>query len=332
MLALFALGCLLGIAFSFVWSPYYRAISEIYVALNPYRTFSDSTFLALTKPKYSNLDNYLFWQMAQLEESVYLDQYIQETLRKLQQTDPYWKDITEDQFRAMLNSDWRTAGKWSLIVENKDAEYANQAAKTWSETVKEGTDLAVLSARNTFMLDEELKAISEERLQSKLRIEELQSTNETLLSWLDSTSEMALDQQLQPAERWELLAMVTQPALFTPSWQTILNQQPPHDSLIEDYVQWVEQIFPIVENELNSLEERITLLDGQYEQIAGQYSNEADKSLGLSPNLAIEEVYHHPPKIIRPTSTLALIGGVLGLLIWVLTQLVIITKQTTNGE
>jgi hypothetical protein len=332
MLALFAVGCLLGVAFSYVWPPYYRAISEIYVALNPYRTYSDSTFLALTKPKYSNLDNYLFWQMAQLEESVYIEEYIQETLTKLRQTDPYWKDVTEDQFRAMLDSDWRTAGKWSLIVQNKNAEHAEQAARTWSETVKEGTDLAILSARDTFMLDEELKTISEKRLQSKLRTEELHSTQEALLSWLDANSETELDQQLQPAERWELLAKVVQPALFTPSWQSILEQQPPPKAPIENYLQWVEQILPIIEIELASLEERITSLDEQYEQISVQYSIEADNSLGLSPNLAIEEVHQHPPKIIRPTSTLALIGGILGLLIWVLTQLVMITKQTKNGE
>jgi len=183
MILIVGMGCLAGWMISYIYPSKYRAISEVYVALNPYRTYSDTTFLALTHPKYSNLDNYLFWQMSQLEEVSYIGVIVNESLNQLQQIDPYWKTITEENFREMLEVDWRAAGKWSFIVEHYDAEHAEQAAIIWSDFASNTVKNAVIAAQDTFMIDQELQSIEDKKIEAQLRFEKLQQTKKSIQDW-----------------------------------------------------------------------------------------------------------------------------------------------------
>ncbi len=332
MIAMLALGCVVGFIFSFIWSPNYRAISEVYVGLNPYRTYEDNAFLALIKPKYSNLDNYLFWQMAQLEEVAYLGQYLQESLAELQMVDPYWKNETEERFREMIKVDWRTAGKWNFIVENPKAEYAEQAVKIWSEIVKKRTENAVLSAQETFMIDQELTVIQAEKLNAQLRKEELQRTMIAINIWKEAVRDTTPNNPVNAKTHWEILNIVTLSADFSPIWQNILQQQPIPGSPLENYYEWIDQVSSIIQSEIVTLEQKISSLDGKTNQLSDLYTYKNDISLGLSPNLAIEKIVHQKPRIVRPTSAFILIGGITGLLGWILYQLVMISRNAAYDK
>ncbi len=168
------LGCLAGWLVSFLMPPYYRAITYIYVALNPYRTYSDTNFLALARPKYSNIDDYKDWQMTQLESVIYLDEFILETLDRLRETNPDWQDFTAAELREILEADWRSAGTWSLIANSPDSDLAEQASSTWSAVVVERVRVAIESARQTFVIDQDLQAISEQIHLNSLRVDELE--------------------------------------------------------------------------------------------------------------------------------------------------------------
>lgn len=327
MVVFFALGCLLGWVISFIWPSYYRATTQVYVGLNPYRTHSDANFLALVKPKYQNIDNYHHWQMSQLEAAIYLDDFIQETLSELRQGDPYWEGINASQLRDLLDSNWRSAGKWSLIAEHKDSKYAQQAAQTWGKVIVKRVQDAILSARNTFMVDQELQAIAAEQLEASLRQQELSSTKDALLEWSESTQDLPTNQPLDSAERWSVLSLASRPAQFNPVWITVLKDQPHSDAPPAAYISWIGQITPIIDTELSALDQRIVTLEQQHNKLTKEYSSEADYSLGLSPNLAIEGIDHLPVKVIRSPSTFAVIGGAIGLLIWALTQLIIISNR-----
>ena len=133
MIAFFLLGCLLGWLAYFVWPPNYQATAQISVGLNPYRTFSDTAFLALAKPKFRNLDDYKNWQMSQLETIIYTNQFIDPTLDLLRTEDPYWQAIDREELRSMLSVGWRTTGLWDLKAEHREALRATQAAESWSK-------------------------------------------------------------------------------------------------------------------------------------------------------------------------------------------------------
>jgi len=330
MVVFIAIGCLTGWVCSLIWPSYYRATSQIYVGLNPYRAYSDTNFLALSKPRYANLDNYLYWQMYQLEEAIFLNDFIQEALDQLQKTDPYWLKLDSSQLLNMLGDEWRTAGLWSLTAEHRDPERATQAVQTWSKVVIKHVKESVQSARNTIMIDHQLQVVAAELEEARLREKDLLFTKNTLLDWISANEDLPETQPLELNERWRILYLATHLAQNTPSWQAILENQPSADSSTGAYLNWIAQIVPQIEAEIPALEQQISNLGEERDSLENEYSPEADKSLGLSPNLEMKEVKDLPTKIIRPTSTLALIGGIVGLLIWVLSQLIIITNRVKD--
>ncbi|MBN1145827.1 MAG: hypothetical protein JXA78_01125, partial [Anaerolineales bacterium] len=327
MVALFFVGCAFGWAISFLWPTYYRATAQIFVGLNPYRTFEDATFMALTAPQYRNIDNYHHWQMSQLEMFIYLSDVIQDTLAELCQADPYWETITASQLREMLSVEWRSAGKWELIAEHHDAEHARQAAEAWSIAARKHVNQAVASARDTFMIDQELQEVASEKLEASARRRDLYAAKYALLAWQEASKGLPPDQPIDPAEQWRVLFLTTRPAQYTPFWITVLDEQPAPDAPLQVYTEWVIQILPVIDDELASLDQRIDTLEQQHAELSEQYSLASANSSGLSPSIEIEGVETIEPQIVRPTSSFPLIGGVLGLLIWGFIQLVIITTR-----
>jgi hypothetical protein len=327
MLLFFGVGSILGIAISFIWPSHYRATSQIFISLNPYRTFEDANFLALTKPKYQNIDNYHYWQMSQLEGAIYLDEFMQETLNELRQHDPYWETVTNEQLSEMLDAEWRSAGKWELVAEDRDPQRASDAAETWGKIIIKRIQEAVLSARDLFMIDQGLQAVANEKLDTDLRVQQLTDTKSSILEWQTTARDFPQDQPLDSVQRWQALALAAQPAQFTPLWTAALDQQPAADALPEAYLSWSEELKAVIDTELSILEKRLDSLDQQHSELQEKYSAAFEKSMGLSPNIEIESLKSLPAKIVRHTSTFALIGGAISLLIWILTQLVIITNR-----
>ncbi len=113
-------GSLTGWVLAYLLPADYRAAQQVYVGLNPYRSFSDANFLALARPKYSNIDDYKNWQMAQLETVIFLEPIISETLTKLKDLDPYWQSYSAAQIKDLFEADWRSAGVWSLVAYHRE--------------------------------------------------------------------------------------------------------------------------------------------------------------------------------------------------------------------
>lgn len=321
-------GCLAGWLISYLMPPYYRAISYIYVALNPYRTYSDTNFLALARPRYSNIDDYKDWQMTQLESVIYLDQFILETKSRLDELDPDWQAFSVDQLREILEADWRSAGTWSLIANSADAGHAEQAASVWAEVVVEGVDAAVESARQTFMIDQELQAKAELLQELALRKEELETASANLDNLSGEAGLLATDQPLNTRLRLQILSQVTRMAEFSPIWMDLLDKQPGEPDTPGTYSEWIEQAQVVMDQEILATQLHIQELEQSKSSLSTLYREKADASLGLSPNLEIEALQKGIPERIRPTATLIILGGTTAFLLWVLFQLIIITRKT----
>jgi hypothetical protein len=261
-----------------------------------------------------------------------LEQFLQETLAELQSMDTEWKNVTEEELREMIKVDWRAAGKWSFIVENPNSKFAEQVAKIWSEIVIEKTENAVLSAQETFMIDQELAALQAEKLNAQLRKEELQRTLISVKNWEETVRDIAPTKPITIEDHWNIINIVTLRANFTPSWQNILQLQPIPSSPLENYHKWIDQVSSVIQIEIVTLEQKISSLNERIIQLSDLYTFKNDMSLGLSPNLVIEKIVYHKARIVRPTSTSILIGGITGLLCWILCQLVIITKYAAYDK
>jgi len=327
MVIFFALGCVLGWAFSFLLPSSYRATTKIYVGLNPYRAYSDSRWLALAKPKYSNIDDYKNWQMSELESAIYLDEILQETLLKLREDDPYWQQVDIQELRNILGAEWRSAGTWSLVAEASSPERAEQAVRAWSEIAIIRVQDAILSAQQTVIINEELQSVIDELITVHTREETLKISQEALKEWVDIAQGFAKHEPIDPIERWKVESIASGAAHFTPGWMALLNEQPDENAPPEAFIKWIDQISAIIDNELLLLEPRGKRLNAERSQLESQYSQVSKSSLGLSPNIVIEGLQIVPPKRLKPTGTLVLIGGIIGLSSWILLQLVIITRS-----
>jgi len=330
MLIFIALGCLAGLIGAYLWPRSYRATTLISVALNPYRTYSDVNFLALASPKYSNIDEYKHWQMSQLESTIFLDDFMADTLTELRLEDSYWESTNIDQLRAMLEANWRSAGTWSLVADHSDSLRAAQATKAWSAVVVDRVTGAVQSARNTFMTDQELQEVTDELVQFLTRQEQLAAAKESLLAWNESAGDLAQDQPLDSIERWRLTSLAAQIAQFNPGWMAVLDAQPVADAHPDAYVNWLDLIISSINAELSGLPQRINMLEKRQDELAELYTLQADASLSLSPNIEIEAYESLPPEPIRPTSLFLLVGGIGGLCVWLLIQLVKINKRVSD--
>jgi hypothetical protein len=332
LLAFFALGSLLGWLAAYVWPSYTQATREIYVGLNPYRAYSDTNFLALAKPRYSNLDNYNYWQMSQLDQMLYLDEVLQKTLDALRQQDAAWQNVDTGQLRDMLDTNWRTAGAWELSAAHPNRAQAGQLAQAWSEVAAEQVRQAVDSAQHTFMIDQELQAGAAEILRSEQRQQQLTTSRQALEKWLAEAAALPAGQALEATDRWRIFALSAGLAQDDPAWQSLLAGQPAASALRSDYTRWVALVLAQIDADQAGMTERIDLLRQQRDTLQAQYSAEAERSLGLSPNLEIQSLGEIDARVVRPSATLALIGGFTGMLTWVFVQLIKASRRVQARE
>ena len=323
----FLIGCLIGWVVSLILPVNYRASTTIYVALNPYRTYEDSNFLANVKPEYSNLDDYKNWQMGQLNTAIFLNEIIQETLNRLKEQDQAWMSVDVNQLRDQLLAEWRSAGKWSLVAENRDAELALQAAETWGEIVCERIGTAVDAARELITIDYKIEAAVQSYNEAQSRLQQFELARDQFKSWIATAQELPAEEQIEFAELSQVLGLVTDLAQLEPSWMDVLENQPKTTSSRNDFIEWTGEVLSKIEVEIPDLEASVEHLEDGQTDLEQQYAEQFTLSLGLSPNLEVERIETVPAVRVQPTGIMTLAGGMCGLLLWLFIELVRISNQ-----
>ena len=117
VVASFLLGALLGWLISLIWPAPYRAVQDIYVGLNAYRTTRDLYISEVAEAQFRNQDDYKNWQMGQLNSLAHSDEFLTETLFRLRETDQDWQEVDLSELRAMLAIAWRNTGDWHFSAQ-----------------------------------------------------------------------------------------------------------------------------------------------------------------------------------------------------------------------
>jgi hypothetical protein len=328
MLLVFCLaGAFLGWGASRIWPPIFRTRAQVFVSLNPYRVYSDSQFLALVYPQYTNVDDYKNWQMSQLSSVLLTDTILEETLNDLRLEDSYWNDISLASLRHMLRAEWRTAGTWTLLADSNIAKRSNQAVRAWSRNAVSGVKQAIFASEQLIQVDAALQKLINQKSDLDLLQQEYQITQQALQDWLDSAQALPQDQPLQAAERWEILYLAGRITQFSPSWLEVMAEQPDENALPPAYSEWINRLLVAIDAETPILAEQGQYLEEQRGLLAEQYDLLQEASLGLSPNLVIKSIEKSPPEVIRPTTLMVLIGTITGFLAWLYWLFVYITRQ-----
>jgi len=330
IVASFLIGALLGWLVSFIWPASYRATLDLYVGLNAYRTTRDLYIVQVAQEEFRNLDDYKNWQMGQLNSLALSDEYLTETLTRLQSQDLAWQNVDLPTFRMMLSIGWRNAGDWHFSTKMDNPESASQAVSVWTQVVTEKVAEAVTAARQMVSIDSDLNAVSQALVVAETRQRILLETQSILADWNVKLASAPSNQSLAPLDHWNLLSTVASAASWTMAWEAILDATPEQGALPDDYLDWLLQVNAQIDNELALLPNEIAALQVQLTELTMAYDLAAEHSRALSANLEVKQIKDEAPQVIqlRPVGSLLLVGGILGVLILILGWFVQITHRT----
>lgn len=322
-------GGLVGLAFAYILPSSYQASSELSVELNPYRALDDKYLSAFTNSEFRNTDDYKHWQMSQLTILVSSDDYLGETLTRLRQKDPYWLSVEIGELREILDVKWRNAGRWLLTAEGSSPVRAADALDTWLDVVLEKTNFAISRSRDLFQIELALRALNEELTALESRQARLDEIDADLDKTIQDLKAFPPDQSLGQTEHLQLLTMISQVANNDPSWELLFDAFPTSGAQVSKYIPWIEMVRETIRQELDAirvakqdLDERISSKNLEWESILHE-------GQGLSATLSLEKLNADPfePERVRSNGLAALIGAILGLLVWMLMILFQITRR-----
>jgi hypothetical protein len=288
----------------------------------------DTNAAAIAETQFNFPDDYKNWQMANLNALVYLEETSRETLDRLRGQDSYWFDVNRPELASMLRVYWRNVGKWRLVAENRDYKRAIQAVNAWRDVVVQKVQLAVNNSEEVLVLDSQLKSNANAQTELTARLAELTQVQQSLQSWREAASQWPTGQPVSEQQRLQLLAPL-QATGFPEAWTPILAAFPAQDALPADYLGYLENVTAPLEQEIQQIQAQIDALEQERASLAIHYEDASKKSRGFSANLDVEKISDALPQVtvIRPTARLALVGGLLGLVAWLIVWVAKITLR-----
>lgn len=304
------LGCLTGAAVAYLLPSPYRAEATLHVAYN-------------ADVHLRNPDDYKNWQMEQLNIFILADEVLGETLQRLQSQNSTWSETTVDDLNASLHVYWRNAGEWSLVAKAPRPELAVELLDTWQQVILEQIDSATDHAHAVLDLSTRVDTLYLERVDTNLRISELNQTKDAIQAWLQNFDDNLAGSPLEARERWQLISRAASATGWNPAGAALLAETPPPEAAASAYLPWLEKMLVFIDHELETLEPQSRQLTEEYEQLYSEWEKEQESSRGLTAYLEVSPLDDgsQPAEPVRPTATMVFVGGMLGLLTWALTWL-----------
>jgi hypothetical protein len=307
----FLLGSLIGVGLSYLVPVPYRAEAGLSVAFN----------LDIS-PR--NADDFKNWFLEQLDVFIYSDPVIEKTLATLRSQDRSWEGVTLDELRSSLHAYWRSAGKWRLVAEAPDAARAAAMVKAWEDAVLSSTAEAIAHASLMQDLTNQYNQVVELEQAARTHTLELNQARQVLQSWLAAQEQSGSQAPLDSLQRWQLLSAAGRAIDLNSVEQSLLEQAPPAEASAIAYNDWVAQVLTSLDLSLATLQAQEADLVSQRESISHSWNDALSNSGGLSAHLTVAALpgADQPPKRLHTPAAAALIGGSVGVLVWVLFWLV----------
>jgi hypothetical protein len=326
-------GILLGLLAAFIWPSHIQATRELYVGLNVYQIEGDQGVSGIANPQFIFVDNYKNWQMANLNSLVFMDAILDETLSRLKSADSYWETVDRKQLAGMLAVYWRNVGSWQLAAEHPDEVHASQAASAWGDVILEGVHNAVDAARESMLLDLQIRAAVEAQALATAQAATYTSHLDTLEGWRTQISVLAADQPLEDTTHTQLWDAAKQ--INTTAGSVLpLETFPTMGADAAAYLAWLDRGILLLDLQVRGAQAQIAALTEVVDDLAAQYAGASQESMGLSANLIVEDISESAPltSAERPTGLFVFIGALLGLIAWAITWVAqIALRSKTSG-
>lgn len=303
-------GSLIGVAIAYLIPAPYRAESSLHVA------YSADVHLR-------NPDDYKNWQMEQLNILILSPAVLQETRERLVTQSNHWDTTDSNNLDQNLHVYWRNAGEWRLVAEADTPEQAQELLSTWEQVILEQIEEASGHASATLELSTRVDNLNNQLLAIRQRALELEQISQSLQDWIQSVGDTNASQTVETSTRWFLLAQVAAAVRWNPEGKDLIESAPPADASASNYIPWSEKTLAFINQELASLQPQETQLATEYEQLYAQWYQERDASQGLTAYLVVKPLDDRETQVqaVRSTGMMAFVGGLLGLLAWMLVWL-----------
>ena len=228
----------------------------------------------------------------------------------------------------MLHVYWRNAGKWRLVAEHPQPERARQAVLLWETAVVERAALSIEQSRQVMALHIQMQALASQQAEISAQQAVLNGLRQEFTTEQEKLTSLSPDQILNSDTRWELWNRLSL-AATGPEWLPVLEAFPAENAGALAYQNWLRQAEELALIQATNLEVQAVGLQENYAQLAFHYAQASEQSLGLSPDLHVEPITSEPPQIsqVRPLGLLMVTGAGLGMISWLLFNLVRINRK-----
>jgi hypothetical protein len=196
--------------------------------------------------------------------------------------------------------------------------------KAWEEAVLSSTAEAIAQATRMQDITNQYNQVLESEYAARMHSHELDQARQTIQSWLAGQSQADPQAPLDALRRWQLLSAAARAIDLNPAEQALLETAPPPEAPASAYSEWVGQVLTSLDLSLATAKAQEADLVGQREALSRSWNEALSHSGGLSTHLTIEPLpgADEPARRVHTPAAAALIGGVIGVLVWVLFWLV----------
>jgi hypothetical protein len=219
----FILGSLIGWGLSYLLPPTYQAEVTLFVAYDDARACR-------------NPDDCKNWQLEQTDALARSQIVLEPTLEKLRAIDPYWNDVSDGDFAAMLNILWRNAGRWRMIVESNNAERSKTAVEVWSQVYIDEYHTAQEHSFRIVELNTRMRTLNEAKVKLEQKLLILGIVKNEVGEYQTALAVDNQGEQLSELTRWELSNLAAQASSNNIAWLELLETFPGDTDSTSDYL------------------------------------------------------------------------------------------------
>jgi hypothetical protein len=311
-LLIILLGALLGLVISYLLPSGYRAETHLAVSYN-----GDAIF--------RNPDDFKNWEMDQLELLAVSENVLNETLTTLQAKDSFWQEYTSHNLTKMVKVYWRNVGTWRLVVKTSRPKQAVQLAETWRQVILDTVQKALIYGEELTRLNFQIQTTAQAQVATQMRQVELKQIQNAIESWQKEQSSTNSNQSIGETQRWSFYSMAARAVQLNPAGAGLLNTIPGIKAPASEYQPWLEQLLVVVSNQQRVSEEQLTTLAKNWQSYSDQWNQTYLSSLGLSSYIMVKPIQEEDitAQRIKNYPIYMLVGGILGLLGWLITWLAV---------
>lgn len=301
----FIIGSLVGLVVSFAFPPTYKAEVDFLISYNDLQACR-------------NPDDCKNWMLSQMDIFARSETILGPTLAQLQSQDDYWMEVSLEDLSEMFDVLWRNTGRWRFIAENRDSARSEAAIDVWSEVYIEEYQKAREHALNLFDLNARSYALNQSKVQTQARLTLLNSVQDDFMEFRTSMGTFDSSKPLNSEYRWDLYNLAAQADGNNIAWQDLMDSFPLEEDLVSAYSPWVDQLGISLEQEIHAVNNQLDQLNNEIDATLELIALETESSHGLSHAGDVQRLPVKQPKVeaTRNTSTVIVLGGITGLLIW----------------